>query len=175
MAKKFEIFPGTIAESLQANMPDDPMPHPEDEAAWHAWHDRHDKIVESFFQARKLARLHDALEQLDVKKRGRVKDVAEKTGYSASRVSDLLAGKVPLNDRFIMAVCSAYSINEGWMRGDDDASLQVASPLPANAIEGAGLEKLDVAIIEAIKELKKLPESERWAFVAELKRRNAQN
>jgi transcriptional regulator with XRE-family HTH domain len=47
--------------------------------------------------------------------RGRVKDVADKTGYSSGMVSRILAGKVDPAAKFIRAVCSAFNISFNWV------------------------------------------------------------
>lgn len=63
-----------------------------------------------------LYRLTEGLDASEVKiGRGRVKEVAEKTGYSTGMVSRILAGKVEPADKFIFAVCAAFDISINWV------------------------------------------------------------
>jgi transcriptional regulator with XRE-family HTH domain len=68
----------------------------------------------------KLSRLKDALTAVGHKKRGMGKEIAEKTGYTVSSVSNMLNGKVPLSDKFIKLICANFGINEDYVfRGEE--------------------------------------------------------
>jgi len=63
-----------------------------------------------------LDRLIQGLDIAGVKAgRGRVKEVAEKTGYSEGMVSRILNGKNDPAEKFIIAVCAAFNINKYWV------------------------------------------------------------
>jgi transcriptional regulator with XRE-family HTH domain len=47
--------------------------------------------------------------------RGRVKALAEATGYSPGMVSRILSGKIEPADKFILALCTAFNINFSWV------------------------------------------------------------
>jgi len=63
-----------------------------------------------------IERLIEAVEMIELKKRGRNAAVAKATGYSPAMISAVFSGKEPLNDKLLSAICSAYSINEDWVR-----------------------------------------------------------
>lgn len=152
-----------------------------------------------------IARLVKALDATpQTRGRGRVKEISVATGYSEGMVSRILAGKVDASDKFIMAICSAYSINREWLasgnkpvgsiltgepEGVFDENSPVALPafmLRSNAsdvmnnamlavdalVPGLGEGLKDPAIREGVKEMLKMPESERWKTVGELKFKN---
>lgn len=64
----------------------------------------------------KIQRLLKALDSIpDTKGRGRVKEIADKTGYSEGMVSRILAGKVDASEKFMVAICKTYFINRNWL------------------------------------------------------------
>jgi transcriptional regulator with XRE-family HTH domain len=63
-----------------------------------------------------LSRIDSGLDASNVKiGRGRVKEIAEKTGYSTGMVSRILSGKVEPAAKFTKAVCSAFNISLSWI------------------------------------------------------------
>jgi len=84
------------------------------------------------FPKNSLERLINALDQADVKKWGRNKEIAEKTGYSQSQVSVILSGKEPLNDRFLKLVSGIYGISEDWVK------YAIENPPNNPALKGTG-------------------------------------
>lgn len=63
-----------------------------------------------------IERIIQAVESIEIKKRGRNAAVAKATGYSPAMISAVFSGKEPLNDKLLRAICSAYSINEDWVK-----------------------------------------------------------
>lgn len=62
-----------------------------------------------------LGRLIAGLDAAGIKKYGRNKRVAEKTGYSPGAVANALSGHVALTDRLIQAICTAFHIRKEWI------------------------------------------------------------
>ena len=123
-----------------------------------------------------LERLLEGLERAGVPRWGRNKIVTEKTNYSKSLVARVLTGNVPLTLRFISAVCSAFSISKDWVEtgrlpwndaGNDNKVVSIIKT------ELENITPEDVAFWEAIKEVRFMPEPERWEAVAMLKRMNS--
>jgi len=92
-----------------------------------------------------LKRLLSALDASEIKKYGRGKKVAEKTGYSESRVSEMLSGKIDLVDKFITVVCAKFGISEYWvLTGETTLANTVEEPsteyisIPVHTLAGAG-------------------------------------
>jgi hypothetical protein len=125
----------------------------------------------------KLERLLEGLELAGVTKRGRNRDVAEKTKYSLSMVARVLTDNAVLTDRFISAVCSAYSISKPFVeRGfglwyENDSEKRLVSNEDAQLIESLND---SVVLREAMKELVLMSEPRRWEAVAALKRMNSE-
>lgn len=108
-----------------------------------------------------LYRLTEGLDASGVKiGRGRVKEVAEKTGYSAGMVSRILSGKVEPVDKFIFAVCAAFEISLNWVTAGIEPVLTPAGRIkhdPAffwNPSEGE-IEKIDREVFGLISEERK--------------------
>lgn len=66
-----------------------------------------------------LERLRGALEEKGLLKHGMKSKIADATGYSKAQTGQILSGKEPLNERFLTAVCSAFHINQVWVRTGD--------------------------------------------------------
>lgn len=62
-----------------------------------------DRVIEVIFKLKKLG----AIKKQD--------DIAEKTGYNKSSISEILNGKVPLSDKFIQIFAAKYNVNEIWI------------------------------------------------------------
>ncbi|MEI6207341.1 MAG: S24 family peptidase [Desulfuromonadales bacterium] len=60
-------------------------------------------------------RLLKGIEAAGYKKHGRVSKLAALTGYSIGQVSDMLSGKVSLNDKFMRLVCNELGFNSTWL------------------------------------------------------------
>lgn len=82
-----------------------------------------------------LDRLIQGLDIAGVKAgRGRVKEVAEKTGYSEGMVSRILNGKNDPAEKFIIAVCAAFNINKQWVEtGNQPATVFAQGLFDENA------------------------------------------
>lgn len=132
-----------------------------------------------------IERLLAGLDLRRVPIKGRVKAIAEKTGYSPGMVSKVLAGKVTSIERFVKVACSEYDIDERYVYGDDfrplidtckDDELNLADKtkmfFPVELMELFQVGKGAVAI-EALSELKKMSEPMRWSAVAWMKQINA--
>ncbi len=77
-----------------------------------------------YISEKNYERLCQALEAAGVKKYGRGKKVAEITGYSEARVSEMLSGRIALNDKFKTIVCSKFKISEEFVdRGEGEMFL----------------------------------------------------
>lgn len=63
----------------------------------------------------KLSRVISAIEATGIKKYGRGKKIAEITGYSETRVSDFLSGKIELNPKFVAILCAKLGISENYI------------------------------------------------------------
>lgn len=63
-----------------------------------------------------IERLAEAIGMIEVKQRGRNAAVARATRYSPAMISAVFSGDEPLSDKLLAAICSAYSINEDWVR-----------------------------------------------------------
>lgn len=55
------------------------------------------------------------LEASGIKKYGRNKEVAKRTGYAPGMVAKVLSGHVALTDKFIRAACKGFDIREEWI------------------------------------------------------------
>jgi len=62
-----------------------------------------------------LERMIVGIESMGVKRYGMNKIIAEKTGYSVGTVAKIMKGHAVLTDRFQIAACSAFGINEKWV------------------------------------------------------------
>lgn len=75
--------------------------------------------IENSIKEVMIQRIHAALDKCGIPKRGRNNVVTEKTGYSASMVAKIMSGHAGLNERFISAICSAFSIRRKWIYEGD--------------------------------------------------------
>jgi transcriptional regulator with XRE-family HTH domain len=115
----------------------------------------------------KVLRLLDALESAGVNEGpGFCREITVATGYSRSRVSNMLSGNAPLNSRFIKAICTAYGTNEEFIL--EGKGTKVTAALLA-AKESAK----DIAFTEAVSMLETMSEADRWRAVAVLKEMKA--
>ena len=125
----------------------------------------------------KLKRLLIGLDLAGVFKPGRNRIVAEKTEYSLSMVARVLTGNVPLTDRFISAVCSAFSISKPFVEREfgpwhtEDYGKEMISDEDAQLVVNLNE---NVVLKEAMKEILLMSEARRWEAVAMLKRMNAE-
>ena len=171
-----------LIDTFSKLMPDIPPPPPQ---AMDTKEERDDwNNYQRMLSIFPLVRMHDAFDKLKIPLWGRVKEVADKTGYSTGRVSDLLNGNAPINARFRAAVCQAFSINNSWLGGDTTAPTfaHKGSDSEPSLLTGDQSEKSpsisivvsdeNIPIIEAVKELNKMPEPRRWEAVGMLKRMN---
>ena len=116
-----------------------------------------DKLQE---ELQKVVRMLDALEYAGFpESQGFCNRIAEATGYSRNRVSDMLSGKAIMNPRFVKAVCSAFSLDEEYIIRGGGSML-----VPRFNATGT-----DVAISEAVIVLQRLSELDRWYAVGVLK------
>jgi transcriptional regulator with XRE-family HTH domain len=69
-----------------------------------------------------LNRIHEGLDAANIPKRGRVKAVAEKTGYSEGMVSRILSGKIEPAEKFIMAL-ENFLIRKEWIKSGENPIL----------------------------------------------------
>lgn len=73
-------------------------------------------------------RLLQAIEAIGLKKHGRVKKIHELTGYSMGSVSDMLAGRVKINGKFIRLVCNILNIRMEWVvTGEGEMFVRMAN------------------------------------------------
>lgn len=63
-----------------------------------------------------------ALKSRGLDKRGKGKEIAQRTSYSAQAVSSILTGKNALTHRFVRAFCAAYNLNPDWIWGIDNGN-----------------------------------------------------
>ena len=73
--------------------------------------------------------------------RGRVKALAEATGYSAGMVSRILSGKIEPADKFILALCAAFDINFSWVTDGEE-------PVLRKRYEGSNLSESEIEKID---------------------------
>ncbi|ABK99015.1 helix-turn-helix domain-containing protein [Pelobacter propionicus] len=67
-----------------------------------------------------VSRIKAAFNAMGVAKRGVVKEVAVKTGYSEGMVSRILAGKNEPSEKFLLSVAAAYGIRPDWvLKGEE--------------------------------------------------------
>lgn len=136
--------------------------------------------AEKFFTECCIERLLAGLDLRQVPIKGRVKAIADKTGYSSGMVSKVLSGKVSNIERFVKVVCNKYDIDERYVYGQDFPPLlnisreddyQENDPangkkmfIPMDLLElmqdGQG-----VVILEALAELKKMTEPMRLSLI----------
>ena len=111
----------------------------------------------------KVLRLLDALSSLGLEEYpGVCTKLSRTTGYSKSRVSDMLSGKAPLNPRFVKAVCAAFGTSEAYiLQGTGEMNAWTACRKSGQA-EGR-------AILEAVSVLQSMTEADRCRAVAMLK------
>lgn len=86
-----------------------------------------------------LERLHEALETLGIKSYGRVKQVADITGYSYPQVSAILSNKSPLNERFVKSICSKLMISEDWINTGEGDPIQIKNLVAEDMVSYEGL------------------------------------
>lgn len=118
-------------------------------------------------------RLILALEGLGVKKWGRVKKVAEKTGYSEGQVSAILSGREAVNGRFKKAVCGAYLISEEWLETGEGEMLlpsTVSEPISQTVLAEPRTDHGpdDPVLEEGIRLMKKMSRPQLLRFIADL-------
>ncbi len=75
----------------------------------------------------RVLRLLDALEKAQVKNYGLCKKVAEITGYSRNRVSDMLSGKSIMSRRFVVSTCTAFRLNTEYVLSGEGSMLPPGS------------------------------------------------
>ena len=76
-----------------------------------------------------VERLLQAIENKGIKKHGRVSRVSEATKYSKAMVSMVFAGEEEMTDKFLRSVCSAYGINEEWVKTGEGDMFVVMTPV----------------------------------------------
>jgi len=116
--------------------------------------------IESFIIMKDFERLNYALGEAGVKKYGRNRKVAELTGYSEARISEMLSGKLPLNPKFKMIVCVKFSISENFI---DTGEGDIILPVAADKMEH--YEALSEPAKKALKLFQQHPEKA-WEFYA---------
>ena len=83
-----------------------------------------------------LNRLLSALENKGISGRGSASKIAKATGYSAATVSVAFSDDQKLTDKFLRAVCTAYGINEEWVKtGKGEMFKSLADRLSVTAEE----------------------------------------
>ena len=126
-------------------------------------------------------------DEKDIRRRGRIGDIAKATGYSASMVAKILTGHAEASDRFISAVCNAYGIDKQWIETgvftDRTAENEAKLEAEADYMTSPAFDKKEIrfevfgkdysVFIEAINELRSMYEPARWEAVALLKKLNA--
>lgn len=111
----------------------------------------------------KVLRLLDALKSVGMEEYpGFCARISRATGYSRSRVSDILSGKAPLNSRFVATVCATFGTNEEFISEGTGAMSAEGTPEQRNHME-------DRAIREAVALLESMSKPDRWRAVAVLK------
>ncbi|HOI18049.1 MAG TPA: hypothetical protein PK036_17055 [Geobacteraceae bacterium] len=111
----------------------------------------------------KVLRLLDALKSVGMEEYpGFCAKISRATGYSRSRVSDILSGKAPLNSRFVATVCATFGTNEEFISEGTGAMSAEGTPEQRNHVE-------DRAIREAVALLESMSKPDRWRAVAVLK------
>ena len=117
----------------------------------------------SVLDFQKVLRLLDALKSVGMEEYpGFCARISRATGYSRSRVSDILSGKAPLNSRFVAAVCATFGTNEEFISEGTGAMSAGEPPAERNHEE-------DRAIREAVKLLESMSKPDRRRAVAVLK------
>lgn len=113
--------------------------------------------------AEKILRLLDGLKVVGVEEgKGFCDQIAQVTGYSKTRISNMLSGNAALNSRFIRAVCTGFGLSEEYL-------LEGKGSVTTTTFPHGGVPKEDVAIREAVSVLSSMTEPERWRAVAMLK------
>lgn len=134
-----------------------------------------------------LIRLHKGLDLVGVPDRGRGAEIAKAIGYSKQRVAKLLRGEYSMSARFVAAVCNLYGIDKEWVsqgnaqphiiteplaRGAESGKASFPTIRPLHPRDGTTIEShhvIDAPTLEVINDMKKLSESDRWAFVGRVK------
>jgi transcriptional regulator with XRE-family HTH domain len=116
---------------------------------------------------KKLSRLIAALEARGTKKYGRGKKVAEVTGYSEARVSEMLSGKLELAPKFVAILCAKFSISEDWVASGEGEMFSETSAGAAQLQEEAADEIARLGT-ELRKEKEKLSTAEFYRVMAGL-------
>ena len=121
-----------------------------------------------------LERLSTGLDLRKVPIKGRVKAIADKTGYSAGMVSKVLSGKVDNIERFVKVVCNEYMLDENYVWGLGDGN-----PLLPSISWDDQPEKeyfpISAVANEALNEIMKMSDTMQWRAVAMLKEMNDKN
>jgi len=134
-------------------------------------------------------------------KRGLYADIARNTGFTPAYVGQVFSGKKEPADKFILAVCNAFSIDfdevetgvkstmlGGTRDGGYYGSIREETPrisrrsVPSHIDNILGMLEVhfpgikaglkDQAVMQGLKELLKMPEPQRWEAVGMLKRMN---
>jgi len=107
--------------------------------------------------ANSLNRLLTALDTRNVPIKGRVKAIADKTGYSSGMVSKVLSGKVDSIDRFVKVVCSEFGICKEWVEEGKEPTLELKS------------DGTDAFVNEILNDLASLTLPQKWIAVGKFK------
>lgn len=122
-----------------------------------------DNLEPSERRLKKVLRLLDALKSAGMEEYpGFCVKISRATGYSRSRVSDILAGKAPLNSRFVAAVCATFGTNEQFI--SEGTGAMTAGESPAETFH-----REDRTIREAVALLESMSKPDRRRAVAVLK------
>lgn len=122
-------------------------------------------------------RLLEGVELAGYKKHGRVSKLASLTGYSVGQVSDMLSGKVSLNDKFVRLVCNGVGLNIDWVTTGTppmfiEPAQPVQEPLPPEMEELMVILGQDPLARLMLQEMMKMTDNEKLEYVVELREKN---
>lgn len=120
----------------------------------------------------RLLRIHEFFENTGVSGVGRVAKIAEKTRLTESEIAGILTGFFPLTDDFLKKIYAGFDFSEtsiAWIEQGDGYNEIYGKFVRPDPRAGGDVALLDAPTQEIVNDMKKLTESNRWAFVGRAK------